>query len=109
MISSRLHPTALEDIERAALWIAEKVSADKAGEWTRELLRCIQTLENMPERCPLAPENGRWGPEELRQLLFQSYPSKYRILFHVRDDVVHVLQVRHGARRGMDELDGEEE
>ncbi|MAS05952.1 MAG: hypothetical protein CL534_14910 [Ahrensia sp.] len=53
----------------------------------------------MPERCPLAPENGKWGTEELRQLLYQEYPSKYRILFHIADNTVHILQVRHGARR----------
>lgn len=47
----------------------------------------------------LAPENGKWGPEKLRQLLFQDYPSKYRILFPMDGDRVHVIQVRHDARR----------
>lgn len=72
----RIHDTALKDIDSAASWIAEKVSAGKASEWIDSLFDTIDTLTEMPERCPLAPENGKWGPEELRQLLFQNYPSQ---------------------------------
>lgn len=65
----------------------------------------IETLNQMPERCPYAPENGLWGTEELRQLLFQRHPSKYRILFHIdlSTDTVHVLQIRHDAKRYLHE------
>ena len=60
----------------------------------------------MPERCPLAPENGRWEPNlKLRQLLFDNYPSIYRIIFTVSKDAVNILQVRHGSRRYLFEAD----
>ena len=75
----------------------------KAIEWTNAIYDSIDSLEKLPERCPLAPENGEWGSEELRQLLFAEYPSKYRVIFHVAEKTVHVLQVRHGARRWMQE------
>jgi plasmid stabilization system protein ParE len=101
----QIHPPAYEDINEAADWIAENVSNEKAIEWLDAIFCCIDSLKKMPERCPLAPENGKWGPEELRQLLFQDYPSKYRILFHLIDETVHVLQVRHGTRRWLHEED----
>jgi plasmid stabilization system protein ParE len=99
----RIHPSAYLDIESAADWIAENAAPEKAVEWLEALHECIDTLKSFPERCPRAKESGKWGPEELRQLLFQAYPSKYRILFHVSGDTVHVLQVRHGSRRWMHE------
>lgn len=65
----------------------------------------IDSLSRMPGRCPQAPENGLWGKEEIRQLLFDEYPSTYRILFVVSEHTneVHVLNVRHGARRYLHE------
>lgn len=99
----RIHDTALEDIDAAASWIAEKASERKASEWIDSLFETIDTLAEIPRRCPLSPENGKWGPEELRQLLFQDYPSQYRILFHISNQIVHILQVRHGARRYLHE------
>ncbi len=29
----------------------------------------------------------------------QRYPSKYRVIFSIRDQTVRVLNIRHGARR----------
>ncbi len=97
----QIHPTAFEDIDSATDWIALKAGPEKVAEWLDSLHACVETMKTFPERCPLAKESGKWGPEKLRQLLFQAYPSKYRILFHIAGDVVHVLQVRHGARRWM--------
>ena len=54
----------------------------------------IQTLVSMPERCPLAPEDGLDGIT-IRHLLY----SKYRIIFTVETGHVVILQVRHGARK----------
>ncbi len=97
-----IEPAALEDIEEVLGWLLEK-APHKVSEWLDKLHETIGSLSEMPERCPLAPENGRWGPEQLRQLLFDEYPSKYRILYVIIDDTVHILQVRHGARRWMHE------
>lgn len=66
-------PTAQEDLEHVVAWLNEQ-APEKISEWIMSLRADIDTLQLMPERCPLAPENGLWGEEELRQLLFQQYP-----------------------------------
>lgn len=53
----------------------------------------MKTLAAMPERCPLAPEDGLDGLE-IRHLII----GNYRILFTLDTDRVVILQVRHGAR-----------
>ncbi len=73
--------------------------AEKISEWLKSLRMDIDTLKILPERCPYAPENGLWGDEELRQLLFQRYPSKYRVIFTLSELTVRVLHIRHGAKR----------
>ena len=95
-------PTAYEDLEETLQWL-EKEAPEKVSEWYAEIKAEIGTLSQLPERCPKAPENGLWGDEELRQLLFQGYPSKYRIIFHVSKNTVQILNIRHGARRFLHE------
>lgn len=91
-------PTAKEDLQDILQWLAQE-APDKVSDWYSDFKAEIGTLSQLPERCPKAPENGLWGEEKLRQLLFQNYPSKYRILFHVSQTTVHILNIRHGARR----------
>ena len=70
-----------------------KDSPARAAEWRKGLLKAAQSLDQFPERCPLAPESG---PElEIRQLVY----GAYRVLFTVATDTVYVLHIRHGARR----------
>lgn len=49
----------------------------------------------MPERCALAREDTAFHGIELRQLVFKSH----RVLFVVRGGDMHVLHIRHAARR----------
>ena len=95
-------PTAYEDLESALEWLSDN-APDKVGEWYAAIKTSIRSLSSLPERCPYAPENGLWGEEELRQLLFQKYPSTYRIIFTVRMGTVQILNIRHGARRFLHE------
>lgn len=96
--SVELDPRAIEDIENAIAWLS-KQAPSKVPEWIDALETKIKSLETMPERCPFAPENHRWELElELRQLLFDRYPSIYRIIFTILENKVRVLQVRHGSR-----------
>ena len=87
-----IEDVAEREIDEAARWIAQ-YSPERAVLWHFEIEDAILSLENSPFRCPLAPES-QFFTEEIRQLLFE----KYRILFTVRDENVHVLHVRHGAR-----------
>ena len=95
-------PSAEDDLAEAVAYLVEYDPA-KAVEWYQALREKIQSLSTMPERCPLAPESGLWGSEELRQLLFDDYPSVYRIIFTVTEDEVRILNIRHGARRYLHE------
>jgi plasmid stabilization system protein ParE len=67
--------------------------------WYRRMLAAIKTLRHSPERCPYAPENGRF-PVEIRQLLYGRKRYAYRILFTIEGDTVHVLRIR-GPRQAV--------
>lgn len=95
-------PTAYEDLDEILDWLSNE-APEKVPGWLHSIKAHIQTLGKLPERCPLAPENGLWGKEILRQLLFQAYPSKYRIIFSVRENGVLIYNIRHGARRYLHE------
>lgn len=95
-------PTADEELAEILDWLSRE-APEKVSEWYAAIKAHIQTLDHLPERCPYAPENGLWGSEELRQLLFQDYPSKYRIIFTVTESSVRILNIRHGARRYLHE------
>ena len=69
---------AEEDMKNAAQWIAQ-YSPDKATLWYFDATEAIESLENFPTRCPLAPESDKFGVE-IRHLIF----GKYRILIHYR-------------------------
>lgn len=84
-------PARIEMTE-AALWIAQH-APEHAVRWYADLEKAIESLKNFPARCSLAPENKHFE-EELRHLLF----GKYRIIFAIRDESVHVLHIRHSSR-----------
>jgi plasmid stabilization system protein ParE len=86
-------PEAEHDLEGLFLTIARD-NPIAARKFVAGLRKRMGTLASMPERCPRAPEDGLHGLE-IRQLLH----GHYRILFHIRDRLVVVLRVRHGARR----------
>ena len=94
--------TALEELESTLSWLGEE-APEKVAEWYEAIKAHTNTLKQLPEAHPLAPENGLWGEEELQQLFFQGYPSKYRIIYTVNSGIVQVLSIRHGARRYLHE------
>ena len=85
------------ELREAYLWIRED-SPERATRWRKGLLKQIERLETLPERCPLAPENAFFA-EEIRQLLYGRRSRVYRILFTIEKDTVYVLHIRHGARQ----------
>jgi hypothetical protein len=60
-------------------------------------LEAIFSLDSFPERAPLAPESKSFN-REIREVFHGRRQYKYRILFTVTKNEVHVLHVRHGAR-----------
>lgn len=96
-----LQPRAERDILASAEWIRiESKSSTIAMRWVRGLRSKISSLSSEPQRCPVDPDSDAYG-EEVRVLLHGKRNRKYRILFVLRGDVVHVLTVRHSARRSL--------
>jgi plasmid stabilization system protein ParE len=87
---------AREEIADGAHWIFQR-SPEAALKWLDGIERTIAGLAEFPTRCPLAPESDAVG-SEIRQQLYGRRQHKYRILFALRGNTVHVLHVRHGAR-----------
>ena len=100
-------PSAERDIGEAYEWLAEQES-EAAIRWYNRLLEVIFSLDAFPERCPLAPESEFFNPE-IREIFHGRRQHKYRILFTVGKNAVHVLHVRHGARLALGGTESSEE
>jgi plasmid stabilization system protein ParE len=81
-----------------ALLYAQINARDSAAalKWYRGFKEAILSLEELPSRCPVTPESGKF-----RHLLYGNKPNIYRVIFRLleRKKQVEVLHVRHGARR----------
>lgn len=85
------------DMAETARWMRDEISPSAAEKWLARLHKTILSLRRQPLRCPLADENDRFL-EEIRVLVHGKHPSKFRIVFTIREDAVVILYVRHGAR-----------
>jgi plasmid stabilization system protein ParE len=92
-----IQPPAVAEMDDAYLWIAER-APESARKWFNGLEAAIYTLEDFPERCPLAEESKAFDVE-IRQLVYGKRVGAYRILFTIVGDAVHILHVRHGRRK----------
>jgi toxin ParE1/3/4 len=88
----RITRTAERDLEDAWNYIAQD-SPEEAEQFIRRLEEQIETLETLPERCPLIPENEILGTH-YRHLVY----GNYRSVFRIARNTVYVLRVIHGAR-----------
>lgn len=97
-----IEPTAERGIRESVRWLTEQASPHVAAKWFNGLIQAIDTLKTFPARWPLAAESDKF-PVEVRELLYgRSKRGKYRVLYTIADDAVHVLYVRHSAQ---DELE----
>jgi plasmid stabilization system protein ParE len=67
-----------------------------AWKWYRGLRKAILSLEELPNRCPVTPEDS-----QLRHLLYGRKPHLYRVIYRILEPekCVDVLHIRHGAMR----------
>jgi plasmid stabilization system protein ParE len=100
--------SAQAQIEKYYDWYQENIPSF-ATPWLSKLFEALDTLKQLPNRCPRAPEHDEFR-EEVRQLLYGKRRNAYRILFTVQEDIVYVLHVRHyaEARLTAKEIYGEE-
>jgi plasmid stabilization system protein ParE len=95
----RLSAQALAD----AAEVVERIASTyvrMAARWFTGLLRALDSLRTFPERCPLAPEADAFQ-RDIRQLFYGKRRNRYRILFVVEGDTVHILRILHGARESL--------
>ena len=81
--------------------IYERISAvdsPAAAKWFNGLEAAIDTLEQFPGRCPLAPES-RAAQQQFRHLLYGSKRDVYRVIYDIdeRRNLVRVRAIRHSA------------
>ena len=103
-------PRALADIDEAFFYI-EHDSPERAAKWLVGIIDAMNSLEQMPARCALAPESEDLGAE-VRVLLFGKHPHVYKIFSSLESraedlGIARIFHVRHGAQRGLeaDELE----
>jgi plasmid stabilization system protein ParE len=100
-----IQPPALDDLEQAYRWIAER-APETGARWLNRFHEALGTLSLRPRRCPLAPESGSVG-REIREFLYGRRGGVYRVLFAIRGREVRILHIRHAARQPLapEELD----
>ncbi len=89
---------AKEDIFRNADWWARNHSLAQAKIWLNAIYNQIDSLADMPERCPLAVENDRFDIDIRQFLVGQGARKRYRTIFTVTNDTVHILALLDGAQ-----------
>src|ERR671933_3027228 len=94
------------EADSAFLWISQVASSEIASHWYKGLLKAMESLSDIPKRCPLAREN-EYFTKDIRQLLYGRGRSTYRILFTIveGEDVstVRILHLRHAAQQTLGE------
>jgi len=86
---------AEQDIQHICHWWHENRSPQQAAEWYEEIYLVFQSLQQMPERCPVVAESQAEG-RNIRQLFFTiGHRYTHRIIFLVEAPKVTILRVRH--------------
>lgn len=106
----RLSKSARQDADDAYTWMKEHHSEAQAIRWFNGLVDAVNSLEEMPLRCPAAPEGAELGME-LRHLLYGKRSAAYRLVYAVvsgsgnEEGTVHIYRIWHGARDRIRALD----
>lgn len=83
---------AQKDLEHIFYYIAED-SMNNARNFILELEKKINSLDSMPERFALIPENIFFGTN-YRQITHK----KYRVIYKISGNSVFIMRVVHGAK-----------
>lgn len=94
----RITPQAERDIQAICGWWSEHHSEKQAERWYDNIYPSIHSLEKMPRRCPLAPEDDLHNGEVRHFLFGTGRRPTHRIIFAVEGEAVIVLSVRHVAQ-----------
>jgi plasmid stabilization system protein ParE len=82
--------SAQTDARKSYDWGCSVWGKRKAQQWARDLRSAVlKQLATAPKAFPLAPEDSEF-PEEIRQMIV----GRYRVLFTIKAQRVHVLHIR---------------
>lgn len=84
-----IKPTAEADLEKRYLQIAEE-SPQNAVQWYLGVIEAIEKLDELAERCPIAPEDV-----DIQRGVRHLVIGHYRVLYIINNDDVEVLHIRH--------------
>lgn len=84
-------PASLTDLDAIAEFIARD-SSHYAGLFVQSIVLHVERLRHVPRAGRMVPEYAR---EDLREFIF----GNYRIVYRIRDEIVEVAAVVHGARQ----------
>ena len=90
--SVQVTPAAERDEEEIWTFIADDSPEDATAFILRQEEQ-IETLEQLPERCPLIPENELLGTG-YRHIIY----GAYRTIFRITGKTVFILRIIHGQR-----------
>lgn len=90
-----IRPTAEADILNRFQQIQGE-SPQNAIAWYLSIIDAIESLSQLAERCPIAPESDHVS-SDIRHLIIGSY----RVLYTVKDNTANVLHLRHSAKQRM--------
>jgi plasmid stabilization system protein ParE len=110
---------AQAEADDAYLYLSQRASLPVATRWYSGLLAQIrEKLSFMPARFASAPDTAAFPGLIVRQMLYGSGRSTYRVLFHIVEPAdeedeqagaVIVLRVRHSAMRLLTDLEPTEQ
>jgi len=83
-----IKPTAENELARRYAQIA-KEPPQNAVNWYLGLIEAIEKLDELAERCPIAPED-----RDLQRGIRHLIVGDYRVLYVIEDETVSVLHVR---------------
>ena len=98
--SVEITSAALADAEAYVNYIRDdRVEPIAAEDWWNGLLDQIFSLETLPRRCPIIPEQ-QYFEDEMRHLIYASH----RIIFSIDQHTVTILRIYHGARKSLNAI-----
>lgn len=98
-------PSAKADVFEIYTWLLENKPGSIPEKWLWAFSEASTSLSKFPRRCAVSPESSALAAE-VRELLFGSRRSIFRVLFSIKDEKVFILRVRSTRqRRAGDQVD----
>jgi len=92
----RWSPRAISNLEEICNYIASD-SKHYASLFANKILLIVKNIPQFPKSGRIVPE---YGDENLREKVYQNY----RIVYRLKDDIIEIVAICHGAKQLEDVL-----